>query len=101
MGKGTPPSRRCWARLEWKGALELVGVNNEIGEEEPKREGEEVLELSFLRLVSFPFFFFFLKGTALRKDGALRGGQAVQLLVRIHPKMNNWAVKMYGNLMNL
>ena len=62
MGKGTPPSRRCWARLEWKGALELVGVNNEIGEEEPKREGEEVLELSFLRLVSFPFFFFFFKG---------------------------------------
>ena len=75
-------------------------MNNETGEEEPKREGEEVLELSFLRLVYFPFFFF-LKGTALRKDGALRGGQAVQLLVRIRPKMNNWAVKMYGNLMNL
>lgn len=46
VGKGTPPSRRCWARMEWKGALELVGVNNEIGEEEPKREGEEVLQLS-------------------------------------------------------
>lgn len=32
--------------MEWKRALELVGVNNEIGEEEPKREGEEVLQLT-------------------------------------------------------
>ena len=46
MGKGTLPSRRCQARLEWRGAEEPVGVKDEIGEEEPKREGDEVLEPS-------------------------------------------------------
>lgn len=63
MGKGTPPSRRCRARLECRGAQEPVGVNDEIGEEEPKREGARSWSpVSFLRLVSFPCFFFFFKG---------------------------------------